>query len=104
MDPMVSARVPTELRDQVHRQLQKIGSTPTELINSAYEVFLQTKELPKASPSFSAGPRKLSKSQVAKLCTNIEETTFPVPEYYFGEKSYDQLLQEGLKASYEALS
>ena len=35
MHAMVTARVPQEIRDQVNAKLKAIGSSPTELVNSA---------------------------------------------------------------------
>lgn len=35
MHAVVTARVPQEIRDQVHSKLRDIGSSPTELINAA---------------------------------------------------------------------
>ena len=97
MDPMASARVPAELRDQVNRELHAINSSPTELINSAYEFFLNTKMLPKTPSTSTPGRRKLSPSQAEELKRSLYETTFQVPETYFQGKSYGQLLEEKLR-------
>ncbi len=36
----VSARVPVEVRNQVHQRLRREGSTPSEFINDVYAKFL----------------------------------------------------------------
>lgn len=46
MHAMVTARVPLEIRDQVNAKLRSIGSSPTELVNAAYDYVLATGELP----------------------------------------------------------
>ena len=48
MHAMVTARVPLEIRDQVNAKLRSIGSSPTELVNAAYDYVLATGELPDA--------------------------------------------------------
>ncbi len=67
MNTMVSARVPVELRDQVNEQLRKIGATPTELINRAYEFVLANKALPEGAQRMAAGRRALTAAQRAEL-------------------------------------
>lgn len=104
MDPMVSARVPLELRDQVNDELRKIGSSPTELINSAYEFFLKTKSLPNSSPSLEPGKRTLSKRDIQKIQASLDASTLFVPESFFDGKSYDELLAEALRKDYESLA
>ena len=42
MHAMVTARVPLEIRDQVNAKLRSIGSSPTELVNAAYDYVLAT--------------------------------------------------------------
>ena len=51
MHAMVTARVPVEIRDQVNAQLRSIGSSPTELVNAAYDYVLRTGQLPDPQPS-----------------------------------------------------
>lgn len=45
MDAMVPARVPVEVRDRANAIMKRIGITPTQLINNAYENLLATGEL-----------------------------------------------------------
>ncbi len=49
MDAMVSARVPVEIKKQGDRKLKEIGSSATELINTAYEYVIANGELPRKS-------------------------------------------------------
>lgn len=66
MDAMVTARVPVEIKEQVSALLKENGSTPTELINSAYEYYLEVQELPKKDVLM-AGKRKLTSSQAKHI-------------------------------------
>lgn len=108
MDPMVSARVPVGLRDPVNKQLREIGSSPTELINRAYEFFLKTGKLPGESSALHAGQRILNVAQAQKLQESIDCTTYPVDECFFngkyGDYDYGDILADELRAEYEALS
>lgn len=104
MDAMVSARVPVELKDQVNEGLRAIGSSPTELINRAYEFFLDTRRLPGDSAPAKAGQRELDQTQIDELLRSIEATTHTVPEAYFQSLNYDDLLEKSLRESYEALA
>lgn len=47
MDAIVSARVPIALKERGNGILHDIGSTPTQLINAAYQFVLAEHELPK---------------------------------------------------------
>lgn len=104
MDPMVSARVPVEVRDQVNEGLRAIGSSPTELINSAYEFFLENRQLPQGKPQVKAGRRTLSAEQRCALAASVAATTYPVPDSYFVEGGYDEMLSQRLRHDYEALA
>ena len=51
MDAMVSARVPAEIKKHGDRMLKDMGSSATELVNSAYAYLLEHGRLPyEASP------------------------------------------------------
>lgn len=104
VDPMVSARVPLALRDAVNQGLREIGSSPTELINSAYEYFLANRSLPRKTAKSEAGRRSLSEKDYEQLAKSIAESSHPIPESFFGELSYDELLARNLRSSYEALA
>lgn len=104
MDPMVSARVPLELRDQVNEGLREIGSSPTELINSAYIYFLEHKSLPGENKTPKKGRKHLSARKSKELARSIEETTLCIPEEIFKDKSYKDVLRRDLRNEYESLS
>ena len=104
MNTMVSARVPVELRDQVNEQLRKIGATPTELINRAYEFVLANKALPEGAQRMDAGRRALTAAQRAELRQSIERTTLPLFAGLGDGASYDAMLEEALGDEYEALA
>ncbi len=104
MDPMVSARVPIGLRDQVNKRLREIGSTPTELINRAYEFFITTGSLPGKKTEIEPGTRRLDASQLGDLKQSILMTTHPVDESFFADREYNDALESELRREYEALS
>ena len=103
MDPMVSARVPEDLRTRVNLRLKDIGSTPTELINKAYEFVDVTGGLPSSGTVPRAGKRRLSHEQKQALVSAIEQETCAVPESFFAGRDYDTILEAELRRSYEAL-
>ena len=58
MDAMVSARVPAEIKKQGDSILKEIGSSATELVNSAYAYVLEHKRLPKeTTPKMASEPQ-----------------------------------------------
>ena len=46
MDAMVTARVPVEVKERVGSILRDMGSSPTELVNAAYDYVLKYGKLP----------------------------------------------------------
>ena len=46
MDAMVTARVPVEVKERVGTILREMGSSPTELVNAAYDYVLKYGKLP----------------------------------------------------------
>ena len=104
MNTMVSARVPVEVRDQVNEGLRAIGSSPTELINSASAFFLENRRLPQADQPVQRGRRMLSAEQQRLLAESVAATTYPVPGSYFAAGGYDEMLTEELRRGYEALA
>ena len=46
MDAMVTARVPVEVKERVGSILREMGSSPTELVNAAYDYVLKYEKLP----------------------------------------------------------
>ena len=66
MDSMVTARVPSELKEQVTKLLKQNDSSPTELVNSAFEFYLENQRLPKER-KITPGVRKLPAVQRTQL-------------------------------------
>ncbi|TJW10298.1 hypothetical protein [Parvibacter caecicola] len=104
MDPMVSARVPLGLRDQVHQELKAAGSSPTELINAAYKFFLATHTLPGQQSASKPGRRALDGEDRRAIESSIAQSSRPVPASFFGGLSDDELLARNLRGAYEALA
>lgn len=84
MHAMVTARVPTEIRDQVNARLRAIGSSPTELVNAAYDYVLRTGELPDPQPAESPLRITLTEAQANELRFRLRHATRPVPPSFWG--------------------
>ena len=102
-DSIVTARVPSEIKEQGNAVLKSIGSSPTELVNSAYEYVLAEGKLPK--PRSDVAPQRivLSDEQKRILRERREKIVCKVPESYWQGKSYKELLEEAIKEKYETL-
>ena len=98
MDAMVTARVPVEIK----ALLKENGSSPTELVNSAYEYYLEHRELPKKN-LLKAGRRKLSREQKKKLAELLAATTVADTSLLDG-RSLQEVIAEQRRDGYEALS
>lgn len=83
MHAVVTARVPQEIRDQVHSKLRDIGSSPTELINAAYEYVLATGSLPDANPAEAPLRITLTDKQANELRFRLRHATRPVPDTFW---------------------
>ena len=84
MHAMVTARVPVEIRDQVNAQLRSIGSSPTELVNAAYDYVLRTGHLPDPQPSEQPLRITLTDAQVNELRFRLRHATRSVPATFWG--------------------
>ena len=104
MSTMVSARVPTELYEQVGEMLQDAGATTTQLINGAFRQFRDTGRLPGEGAGVAPGARSLSARQRDNLARSIRDTTRKLPESYFADATYDELLERELGLQYEPLA
>lgn len=74
-DAMVTARVPRGVKERGDAILREIGSSPTKLVNAAYDYVLENKKLPARDEGASLlrpGVRKLSPSQKRTLCRRLE--------------------------------
>ncbi len=103
MHAIVTARVPAGIKEQGRVALEKIGSTPTELINAAYEYVLAKGELPSAGKTLPTNvheKRVLTAEQREELHSRIKKTTFPIPASYWEGKTDKQLLREAREDKY----
>lgn len=93
MDATVTARVPVEIRNQVHAALRKNGHTPTELINRAYQAYLATGELPDGRPARTA---EYSAQQRADFARFLERTSIDAPASW-ANASYKELRDQAMR-------
>lgn len=103
MDSFVTARVPAEIKEQGNAILEKLGSSPTKLVNAAYEYVLAEGAIPQPSSRAKEG-KALDGEALERLVASLQATTFEVPESFWEGRSYKELLEEGRRADYEALS
>lgn len=85
MHAMVTARVPQEIRDQVNARLRAIGSSPTELVNAAYDYVLKTGELPDAATDEAPLCITLTEAQESELRFRLKHVTRTVPPSFWTE-------------------
>ena len=93
MHAMVTARVPLEIRDQVNAKLRSIGSSPTELVNAAYDYVLATGELPDAQRGES--PLRITHAQANELRFRLRQATRPVPASFWEARDGAPATREG---------
>lgn len=99
MDATVSARIPVEIRNQVHSKLKSEGKTPTQLINSAYQSYLKTGKFPNANDDASAPTRIISASEAKRFTEFLKRTSLPAPKEWEG-KSFSDLRNEAMQDRY----
>lgn len=94
---LVSARVSMAKREAAQGPLAALGATTSDLINSAFDYLLATKELPRAEASSSRSTEDFARF--------MEESTFAVPWDATAEDGdYRALIAEGRRADYESLA
>ncbi len=106
MDSIVTARVPSGIKEEGRAALQRIGATPTDLVNAAYRYVLAKGKLPEVDPLVATAgqkSRRLSAEQKRNLTSLIERTTFAVPDSYWADRTDDELLAEALREKYARL-
>ena len=115
MDAIVTARVPVEVKDQVGAILREIGSTPTQLINRAYEYVLAKRELPTIDVEYDGGVRDpksgkrvvvITKEMRAELKRMEKRCTFDLPQSFWdevGDRDLTDYIADIKWRDYEAL-
>ena len=104
VDSIVTARVPTEIKKQGNAVLEKIGATPPELINSAYDYAISHGSLPTEGGFVRPGPRKLTPGQKIKLKERGRRMLVKPGGDALNGRSLKDVLAEMRYADYEALS
>lgn len=102
MSKMVSARVPDAVYESACDTLRDIGSSPSELVNAAFEFVLKNKALPSRGRE-AQRPRHLNKEQRAKLRQLFADCTLgigPVDDVADDKR----IAREARMAKHEALA
>ena len=81
MDPVVTARVPEDVRARGNEVLREIGANTTELVNSAFAYVIEHKALPKskAFTQLAAGVRVLDASRSRALESFMRDVHVALP-------------------------
>lgn len=87
MDAMVTARVPVEVKERVGAKLREAGSSPTELVNAAYEYYLHYGELPQVRTDVGPVCITLTPEQVEQLAWRMHHATCKAPEEFWDQAS-----------------
>jgi antitoxin component of RelBE/YafQ-DinJ toxin-antitoxin module len=101
---LVSARVPKEIRRQGNVVLERIGATPTQLVNAAYQYVIEHGALPATKKELSPANRTLSVAQLNKLKARSLRMALPGSELALKNRDLKELLAEGRLADYESLT
>ena len=95
----ISARVPVEVRNQVHKKLRNAGSSPSELINKVYKSYLNDELDFKKEPK-----RELEDSEKNEILNLIEVSTCNFKDPLPATFDLEAELEKGRAASYETLT
>ncbi len=108
MSDLVSARIAPEIRRQGNKVLAQLGSTPSELIRSAYEYVIAKRQLPQIEP----GEENRSDSMpdaasLDALVASIAQSTVNMPATAWDDianDDYKSYIAAAREADYEALA
>lgn len=104
MDAIVTARVPVAVKEQVGSILHEIGSTPSQLVNAAYEYVLAERELPRAGTGLGEGeaaPRRMTREQSRRISSALEAMYVGPAE---DDRSFNEQLREARDERYAAFA
>ncbi|MCI7730506.1 type II toxin-antitoxin system RelB/DinJ family antitoxin [Enorma burkinafasonensis] len=108
MSDLVSARIAPEIRRQGNEVLAQLGSTPSELIRSAYEYVIAKRQLPGAtSDEAGRGGDAPDAASLDALVASIAESTVSVPSSAWDaivDGDYKGHIAASREADYEALA
>jgi len=93
MDVVVTARVPSELRNQGNKVLVELGATQTQLINAAYTYLIKERKLPIVAAATSK-TRTLSASDAEELRSDFQKMTFALPKDPLQGRSYKEVRED----------
>jgi addiction module RelB/DinJ family antitoxin len=101
---LVSARVPIEIKKQGNAILENIGSTPTQLVNSAYQYVINHGALPVIQQELKPARRVLSAAQANRIKARTLLMALPGSELNMDVRELKTFIAEGRRADYEALT
>ena len=87
VDAVVTARVPRAVRQHGDDILREMGSTPTKLINAAYDYVLKTGELPDVNRGDAPLRITLTDAQANELRFRLRHATCPVPDSFWEDQA-----------------
>ena len=104
-DAIATARVPRHIKAQGDAVLRSLGSSPTELVNSAYRYVIAEHRLPSArTETEGAFEIALTPEQRRAIRARRERTTCRVPAEYWEGRTDEDILASELGRAYEALA
>lgn len=97
MDPVITARVPLGVRDRGLEVLREIGSTTSELVNTAFAYVIQERVLPKPTTCFPVAPerRELDDRQRNELAAFMRDVRIATPRTW-ESTPFEQLFDEAV--------
>lgn len=106
MDAMVSARVPAEIKKRGDKKLRELGSSVTELVNSAYAYLLEYGKLPKEEhdPASSAPITKTLAGSDARSFRDAWESRSVIPAAGYDGSNFREMLDQARDDRYARLA